>query len=268
MMKNSIKRIAMMLILLNLTNINTFIGIERSIMVFGKNNIGSIKSQGSCKYINLDKSNNSNEYYESKLTIPVLIGIKDKKLEKSINDYFKEKIRSLDRNLSMEAMKASNYSKSNKIPFNKYYLQTDVQVNLCNDYILSYNITYYQYSGGAHGITYVESVNLDLINSKKLNLKDIFKKGVDYKALINTRIKEDISKTPELYFKEENLGFKGIKNNQEFYLNDKGLVIYFSLYEIAPYVAGIPEFMFSYADYDLYFNLAKPIDRNYLYIYN
>lgn len=268
MMRNRLRRLAIMLVLLNLTSINTFVGIEKSIEVFGKNNIGSIKAEGHCKYINLDKISNSNEYYESKLTIPVLIGTKDKKLEKSINDYLKEKIKALEKSLSLEAIKASNYSKNNKIPFNKYYLQTDVQVNLCNDYVLSYNITYYQYSGGAHGITYVESVNLDLINGKKLNLKDIFKKGVDYKTLINTRIKEEIRKTPELYFKEENLGFKGIKNNQEFYLNDRGLVVYFSLYEIAPYVAGIPEFLFDYKNYDIYFNLPKPVDRNYLYIYN
>ena len=36
--------------------------------------------------------------------------------------------------------------------------------------------------------------------------------------------------------------FYGIKDNQKFYLEDKRIVIYFDLYDIAPYAAGIPEF--------------------------
>ena len=36
--------------------------------------------------------------------------------------------------------------------------------------------------------------------------------------------------------------FYGIKDNQKFYLDDSKIVIYFDLYEIAPYAAGIPEF--------------------------
>ena len=31
-------------------------------------------------------------------------------------------------------------------------------------------------------------------------------------------------------------------DNQKFYLDDSKIVIYFDLYEIAPYAAGIPEF--------------------------
>ena len=36
--------------------------------------------------------------------------------------------------------------------------------------------------------------------------------------------------------------FDKINDTQKFYLQDDSLVIYFDLYEIAPYVAGIPEF--------------------------
>ena len=36
--------------------------------------------------------------------------------------------------------------------------------------------------------------------------------------------------------------FHGIKENQKFYLQDGKIVIFFDLYDIAPYVAGIPEF--------------------------
>ena len=36
--------------------------------------------------------------------------------------------------------------------------------------------------------------------------------------------------------------FYSIKDNQKFYIQDKSIVIFFDLYEIAPYAAGIPEF--------------------------
>ena len=37
--------------------------------------------------------------------------------------------------------------------------------------------------------------------------------------------------------------FNKIKNNQKFYIKDDSIVIFFDLYEIAPYVAGVPEFI-------------------------
>ena len=38
------------------------------------------------------------------------------------------------------------------------------------------------------------------------------------------------------------MGFMGIDKQQSFYIKDGHLVVYFGLYEIAPYVAGIQEF--------------------------
>ena len=37
-------------------------------------------------------------------------------------------------------------------------------------------------------------------------------------------------------------GSVSVKENQKFYLEDGKIVIYFDLYDIAPYAAGIPEF--------------------------
>ncbi|HBF4863801.1 TPA: DUF3298 domain-containing protein, partial [Clostridioides difficile] len=74
-------------------------------------------------------------------------------------------------------------------------------------------------------------------------LMDLFKDNTKYKEVIDEEIKRQIA---ELEKKdEENIGiynFKGIKENQNFYLQDDNLVIYFDLYDITPYAAGIPEF--------------------------
>ncbi|MPM36569.1 hypothetical protein SDC9_83168 [bioreactor metagenome] len=66
---------------------------------------------------------------------------------------------------------------------------------------------------------------------------------MDYKEIIDKEIENQIK---ELGKKEKDLDkvydFYGIKENQKFYLEDEKIVIYFDLYDIAPYAAGIPEF--------------------------
>ena len=45
-------------------------------------------------------------------------------------------------------------------------------------------------------------------------------------------------------------GFKGISENQGFYISSGNIVIYFQVYEIAPYVTGIPEFYIPVEKFD------------------
>lgn len=117
----------------------------------------------------------------------------------------------------------------------------EVKKNISNT--ISLLVKYYKYSGGAHGYYEYVPYNIDLRSGNNLTLKEIFRQDVDYKALINNEINNQIK---ELAKKEENVDkiyeFYGIKENQKFYLEDGRLVIYFDLYDIAPYAAGIPEF--------------------------
>ena len=109
--------------------------------------------------------------------------------------------------------------------------------------VISILIKYYKYSGGAHGYYEYVPYNIDLRDGNNLTLKEIFKKDVDYKEIIDKEIQNQIK---ELGKKEKDLDkiydFYGIKENQKFYLEDGKIVIYFDLYDIAPYAAGIPEF--------------------------
>ena len=88
------------------------------------------------------------------------------------------------------------------------------------------------------------------------SLNYLFKEEIDYKSIINEEIRsqiEDLIKS-----NEENKGvyeFKSISDNQKFYIQDDNLVIYFDLYEIAPYAAGIPEFMININKID---HILKP----------
>ena len=75
-----------------------------------------------------------------------------------------------------------------------------------------------------------------------ISLKDIFKNDVDYKLLINNEIENQIKQPDKQEDQDKVYDFYGIKDNQKFYLDDSKIVIYFDLYQIAPYAAGIPEF--------------------------
>ena len=74
------------------------------------------------------------------------------------------------------------------------------------------------------------------------DIKLLIKKEFLYKDVINNEISRQIKKDPDRYFTGKD-GFNGINENQNFYIKNKKLVIYFELYEIAPYASGISEFV-------------------------
>lgn len=125
-------------------------------------------------------------------------------------------------------------------PIGPYQLYATYKVTN-NQNITSFYIDYYQFTGGAHGITTRLSYNVDNITGKEIQLKDIFKNGYDYKSIINSEISNQIQLDKDKYFTGKD-GFNGIKENQNFYIDSGNIVIYFDVYEIAPYVTGIPEF--------------------------
>jgi hypothetical protein len=124
--------------------------------------------------------------------------------------------------------------------------------------ILSLSVGNYAYPPhAAHGMTYIISLTFDVITGKLYQLSELFKPNSDYVKIISDNI--------TLQIKERDIplleGFNTIKPNQDFYIADKALVIYFQLYEIAPYYVGLPMFpisVFSLQDLSLE---NGPLDR-------
>jgi hypothetical protein len=107
------------------------------------------------------------------------------------------------------------------------------------DGLLSLTMTFYVYSGGAHGMTYMRGLTFDLATGREYRLPDL----VPYAGGGRERI--DAAITAQL--KERNLPliapFKGVPDNPDFYLAADGRpVVFFQLYELAPYVYGFLEF--------------------------
>ncbi len=112
------------------------------------------------------------------------------------------------------------------------------------------NYTYHQQA--AHGMTVIKSLTFDMLKEEICMLKDLFLVNSNYIERISSIIKAQIQ-ARDIPLIEE---FTRIESNQDFYIADKALVIYFQLYELTPYVFGFPMFPISV------YEIADIIDEN------
>lgn len=91
---------------------------------------------------------------------------------------------------------------------------------------------------GAHPITVIKALSFDVKTGKTYELDQLFKPQSNYIERINEIIKVQI--------KERDIpllgDFKGIRPNQDYYIADTSIVVYFQQVEISPYVVGFPYF--------------------------
>ena len=182
---------------------------------------------------------NKNKYINSIINVPIII-TENKSVEKSINSIITNEIMEFYNKSKAEA---ESYLKNNIDNELKFIANTNFEVKKNSNNMLSIIVTYTKYSGGVHNEYENRGYNVYMPNGQFLNLSDLFKDNVDYKSVINDEIRRQIE---ELVKKDPENGqiyqFSTIKDNQKFYIQDDNLVIFFDLYEIAPYPAGIPEF--------------------------
>lgn len=111
--------------------------------------------------------------------------------------------------------------------------------------ILSLNLGNYGYPPkAAHGMTYIKSLTFDTRTGHAYQLPELFKPGSDYVRRLSDIIKNQIAQRGIQLLNE----FEKIRPDQDYYIADKALVIYFQLYEITPYVFGFPMFPISVFD--------------------
>ncbi len=203
--------------------------------------------------VQLKKIVYKNEFFKSQINYPYL-QIKEKYIEKEkeninvinkinneIYNYivnFKDNIEKQSEEYKQEY--ESSY-KDSSLPKFVYEAYSEYDVTYNKDNLISIPILTYEFTGGAHGMSVLKSFNYNLKSGQELKLINIFKDNISYKSVINSYIKHEIEKNKDLYFTGKD-GFKGIDDNQEFYLENDKLIIYFQLYEIAPYYVGIPKF--------------------------
>lgn len=202
--------------------------------------IYSYELKESLKDFNLSNSLiSSNKYLVDNKNISIVYpsfnGFTDKEFEEKINSKIISSIKE-----SLEDIKDEN----SELYFN-------YTLNFEDNEHISLTTNMYKYlANNANGENIVNVYNIDLKNKDFIKLDNIFKKGSNYKEIIDNYIKSEINKNPDLYFSIEDskdsyniTGFKGINNNTKFFIDkDSNIVILFDQYEIAPRFMGMPEF--------------------------
>jgi hypothetical protein len=144
----------------------------------------------------------------------------------------------------------------------------EYDISITNEYparvfeaVVNYNVTYnrdctlslyfdrYEYTGGAHGMTVRYSDTWDLQDGHRLELGAIYPAyASEITGIITADIAAEMQSGEGWYFEDYAKNVAEYFNPEHFYLTGAGLVVYFQLYEIAPYASGIPEFTIPYSD--------------------
>lgn len=118
------------------------------------------------------------------------------------------------------------------------HVSYEITLNEAN--LLSVNITYYEFTGGAHGTYELVNYTFNTKTGQKLTLKDLFVPEFNYKEFIEGMIVKEIKANKSEYFDDAIQTLP--QSNFFFYLEPENIVVYYGLYEITPYCNGIPKF--------------------------
>ncbi|MDR1906481.1 MAG: DUF3298 and DUF4163 domain-containing protein [Clostridiales bacterium] len=134
-------------------------------------------------------------------------------------------------------------------PENENENTTKYSVTYDKNGIFSYYRDNYVYTGGAHGITTRTSRTFDPVRGKVLRLRDFLRSEEEVelaKKDILKQAEERMKENPSIFFNDYKELLKKNFNPENFYVSDKGLIIYYQQYDIAPYSTGIVEFSVPY----------------------
>lgn len=171
---------------------------------------------------------------------PKVSGLSDKKFEAEVNQSLEKKTKDFIEEIDAMATRDKEFIRTSDTNI-KYECYVNYECYI-NGTILSIVVDYYSYTGGAHGLTYREAINIDIKNNSYLSLKDLFKDKENYKEHVVNAIHEKMEEEPEKYFSTEVSSIENF-NEKNFYVKDNKLVVFFQIYDIAPYVSGMPEFI-------------------------
>jgi hypothetical protein len=88
-------------------------------------------------------------------------------------------------------------------------------------------------------------------------LNELFKPNSNYTTILSEEVKQQIKERDMLLLSE----FKGISPQQDYYIADKALVLFFQLYELTAYAFGFPYFPISVYDVEHIVDEESPLGK-------
>lgn len=178
-----------------------------------------------------------------KAQVPHFTKIADKNFQDSLNSDYQTEIQSwIDEfMISVSPEVNSEFKIEQKVAYNK------------NNFV-SMVSEIYTYSGGAHGAVTQVSSNIDINRSCTVKMSDIFGADSGYKDAVNTIM---LKMTEENQTQYANLWEKPMltqRQEDDFYIKDGNLVIYYQPYELSYYARGVVEFAIPLESLSQYMN--------------
>lgn len=136
----------------------------------------------------------------------------------------------------------------NNFPIHVFEAMQVYEVTYLNECIISIYFDQYQYTGGAHGNTTRQSQTWNLRECKLIKLRHLVQCPPDYKTYILSEVEAQIKNCPDIYFENYQELIAETFNKNSFYCTNKGIMVYYQQYDIAPYSSGIREFLLPYSN--------------------
>lgn len=196
-----------------------------------------------CSAHKVDMKLTENEYETDtqivKIEVPSFKHLGNKELCDEIN----EKYRKLSDELLNSFITADENASEKKTGKSELKMKQEEKYNKNGVYSLVGEI--YEYTDGMYGVSKRCVLNVDTTNSKVIYLKDLFTDD-EYSDMLDSKL-EKLSKDPiysDLWEKPK----IGDEQNEFFYFDDKGLVIFYPPYELSYYTRGFVELIVPYSE--------------------
>jgi hypothetical protein len=167
-----------------------------------------------------------------------------------ITDYLNNYRRELEPTFKQE-------SDSSVMQWYNYYRSIIGKVKYEKGNLLSYQMDYNEYTGGAHNIYSSNFENYNLKKMVTLKLADLFVANYQntLKSLIIQQLIKDKEVNSEKELNEKGYGTTGaITPTENFFLDDDGITFVYNIYEIAPFSMGMVKVHLDYKQIDSIMN--------------
>lgn len=101
------------------------------------------------------------------------------------------------------------------------------------------------YTGGAHGMYWLDSYTFNTSNGELYSFRDLFIDNSGGAQFVENEILNRIKDPEKGYFDTAAETIASYGGDFKFLINGDRIIVYFPLYDISPYVAGIEDFAFS-----------------------
>ncbi len=187
---------------------------------------------------------------ELKISYPQIIGPLSKQSEYHFNDFYCKQARNLNRKARTEIYRRasvdSQLAKEQEYDFTLYSLIRHFSITRLESQYCSIVFDCYQYLGGTHGTTAQIGNTWNLSTGTQVPLSYFFQnKGCYQKQILNIifeQIQQKKEKEEILFFENPLRNAKKHFDEKNYYLTNSTVVIFYPLYTLAPYYAGILSF--------------------------